>query len=300
MKDLPINYAVADRDSKYYIFDWDNNVLHMPTHIHLERRQPDGSWLPATVTTEEYSRIRRDAENYRPPGGDWERAFREFRDIEDEDVNAFIRDTERAIDRVVRGERRAGPSFRIFRNVLVEGRLFAIVTARGHSPGVLRDGVLYFIRHVLSYDEMERMLANLRGYLECFEPGHGVDLADPQALLAFYLNLNRYHAVTWPEFRRQMGLVADDPQVELGKRMAIEDFVAHVVRIATERGIDKPISFGFSDDDPGNVAAIEQFIRDVLVKKFPGVKFVVYDTSDPDLEAGRKNVVYGQLTLPLR
>ena len=23
---------------KYYMFDWDDNILHMPTRIHLERR----------------------------------------------------------------------------------------------------------------------------------------------------------------------------------------------------------------------------------------------------------------------
>ena len=46
MKKLPpyINSAVASRDFKYYIFDWDDNILHMPTKIRMERLQTDGSW----------------------------------------------------------------------------------------------------------------------------------------------------------------------------------------------------------------------------------------------------------------
>ena len=40
----PVNVDVAKRDFKYYIFDWDDNILHMPTRIHLEKRQPDGTW----------------------------------------------------------------------------------------------------------------------------------------------------------------------------------------------------------------------------------------------------------------
>ena len=30
------NLGVAARDFKYYIFDWDDNILHMPTRIHME------------------------------------------------------------------------------------------------------------------------------------------------------------------------------------------------------------------------------------------------------------------------
>ena len=31
------NLGVAARDFKYYIFDWDDNILHMPTRIHMEK-----------------------------------------------------------------------------------------------------------------------------------------------------------------------------------------------------------------------------------------------------------------------
>ncbi|MDA0989603.1 MAG: hypothetical protein O3A51_02485 [Verrucomicrobia bacterium] len=132
------NYSVAERDLKYYIFDWDDNILHMPTHIHLEKRNEDGSWSPHAVSTAVFSVIRSDTENYRPPGGDWENAFLEFRDFDDDDVNVFLRDTKTAIDRVMRGDADMAPSFGRFKRALIEGRLFGIVTARGHNPAIIR------------------------------------------------------------------------------------------------------------------------------------------------------------------
>ena len=32
---------------KYYMFDWDDNILHMPTRIYLERRTAEG-WEPVS------------------------------------------------------------------------------------------------------------------------------------------------------------------------------------------------------------------------------------------------------------
>ena len=55
---------------------------------------------------------------------------------------------------------------------------------------------------------------------------------------------------------------------------------------------------GFSDDDAGNVAAVSDYIRSELARRFGGFKFVVYDTSDPSLSNGRKVTVAGQLSLP--
>jgi hypothetical protein len=293
-----INLSVVDRDLKYYIFDWDDNILHMPTHIHLEKRMPDGGWVPHAVSTAVFSVIRSDRENYRPPDGVWEHAFREFRDIDIDHENVFLRDTRQAIDEVVSGKRKEGPSFAKFKQILTEGRLFAIVTARGHRSSVIRQAVDYFLQTVLSTEERHTMMKNLRGYMACFAPD--TPPADDHAVLAFYHAHNRYHGVMSPEFHARMGRqVQASPNTEEGKQFAIKDFVEHVIRIAHERGLSRPISVGFSDDDEGNVIAVENFIRSALAKAFPSVKFVVYYTNDPDLADGRKVVVHGQLNLNL-
>jgi hypothetical protein len=291
-----VNLRVGERDFKYYIFDWDDNILHMPTRIHLERRQPDGTWAPHTVSTAAFAVVRNDGENYRAPGGVWENAFTEFQDYADESESRFLRDTRTALERVRAGETQPGPSFNTLRETLVEGRLFAIVTARGHESVSLKKAVRLFVDVVLSPAEREEMLANLRGYRACFD---GLsEFGSDEEELAYYLSLNRYHAVTNPGFKRWLRQSGEPVTTEGAKQFAIRDFVEHVIRILTRTGADavkRPISVGFSDDDLGNVAAVERYIQEELSRRFPGVKFCVYDTSDPSLTDGRKVVVSGQL-----
>ena len=104
-----VNTRVADRDFKYYIFDWDDNILHMPTRIHLERRQPDGAWAPHLVSTSVFSLIRGDMQNYRPPNGNWPEAFVEFQDYANESESHFLRDAREAITRLITGSEKPGP-----------------------------------------------------------------------------------------------------------------------------------------------------------------------------------------------
>ncbi|MDA3873550.1 MAG: hypothetical protein PF795_06290 [Kiritimatiellae bacterium] len=292
-----VNLAVAELPFKYYIFDWDNNILHMPTRIHLEKRLPDGGWESIAVSTSFYAVVRNDKEHYRPPGGDWEQAFREFRDFEEETESMFLRHTREALEPVIEGERKPGPSFRQFRKALIEGRLFAIVTARGHRADTIRSGVEYFISNVLTAEERRRMMANLRGYRAAYEKDDGY-LTDGE-VLALYLDLCRYHAVTSPDFRAHMG--REEPGVDIqeeAKQFAIMDFMRHVFRIVRKSGVDKPISVGFSDDDPRNVQSVVSFIEQELHREFPQVKFVVYDTSEADVPDGRNIEVAGQMELP--
>ena len=293
-----INYAVGDRDLKYYIFDWDNNILHMPTKIYLEKKTEDGNWIPHSVSTAAFSIIRSDTENYRPPNDDWDRAFADFRDIEIADENIFLRDTKIAVDMVINENAEGAPSFYRFKQALIEGRILAIVTARGHSPVIIRQGVEYFIEKVLSKKEKEQMISNLRGYLTCYAPEEQKE-TDAE-VLDFYLCQNKYHGIMSPHFTKIMGLKpGTSPNTEIGKQFAIHDFIQHVIDIARLRGLNKPISIGFSDDDVQNVEAIEKYIQSELISKFPNVKFVVYYTDDPNTIDGRKVVISGQLTLDL-
>jgi hypothetical protein len=292
-----VNLRVAERDFKYYIFDWDDNILHMPTRIHLERRLPDGTWGPHSVSTAAFAVVRNDQENYRAPGGQWENAFVEFQDYADEGESRFLRDTRLSLEKVLSGEMSPGPSFNTLRETLSEGRLFAIVTARGHESESLKKAVRLFIDLVLTDDEKAEMMASLRGYRACFDglSAFGTDEEEVE----YYLALNRYHAVTNPGFKQWMREASGGKEsTENAKQFAIRDFVEHVTKILSRAGEDaikRPISVGFSDDDLGNVRAVERHIQEELSKRFPSIKFCVYDTSDPKLTDGRKVVVAGQL-----
>ena len=311
MRGLPyINEEVASRDFKYYIFDWDNNILHMPTKIKLEHLGDDGVWRPVEVSTSTFALVRTDTEHYRAPGGIWAEAFRNFEDPSPEkderSRNHFIEDTIVALERVEHGEK-PGPSYNALKKTLREGRLFSIVTARGHSPETIEKAVRIFIRYALTEREREEMMSNLRGYRKWLDKveSFGSDAEE----LDYYLGMCRYAAVTYDGFRERM---SNDPiyreklasattaaKPELAKEFAIRDFVEHVFHMLRRTGgLNRSVSIGFSDDDIGNVKSVSRYIKSELSKRFDGIKFVVYDTSDRSLAKGRKVCVSGQLNLP--
>lgn len=301
-----VNYDVATRDFKFYIFDWDDNILHMPTKIHLEQQDGNGDWHPVEVSTSVFALVRTDPRYRMPPGGRAE-AFREFQDVVDDSGDlSFIRDTRAALARVKAGEK-PGPSFETLRKTLREGRIFAIVTARGHEPETLREAVKIFIDEVLTPDERTAMMRSLRGYRWWLDKM--TDFGTDEEELDYYLSMCRYHAVTNPGFFEQMKsdddfggryeLASGSERPELAKEFAIRDFVEHVFHVLKRTGgLGRSVSVGFSDDDAGNVRAVSNYIKEELVKRFQGFKFVVYDTSDPSLDRGRKVTVAGQLALP--
>ena len=297
-----VNYRVRDRDFKYYIFDWDDNILRMPTYIHLERRLGNGTWVPHLVSTALFAVIREDTVHYRPPGNDWSKAFVEFRDFASDDESKFLVDARAAIQRILNGEEAPPPSFDKFRRALVEARLFAIVTARGHNNETLRKGVELFIDSLLSESERAEMIRNMRGYIVCYRGEDQNAVMSDAEVRDYYLGLNRYHAVTSRQFESLIKgqIPPSEDSTEARKQFAIHDFIQHIFHIIEEIGGTKPISVGFSDDDAANVRAVTDYIRQELSKHFPSVRFVVYDTSDPGVPDGRKVVVSGQLDLGLK
>ncbi len=274
---------------KYYMFDWDDNILHMPTRIHLERKTPHG-WKPHSVSTADFAKIRRDTINYRPLGGDWDRAFIDFYDVGQRGTRAFLDDTRKALAPVIRGEERGAPSFQKFKKALIEGRLFAIITARSHSSAAIRRGVEYFIARVLKPAEKLKMIQNLRHYVDYFGGDSGA-VSDAE-ILKNYLDLNHYRGVTSPEFQKLIGeSFGGSESPERAKQLAIREFVKHVMKLMKGRRGHEAVSVGFSDDDAHNVEAVQEYLHKELARRFKGVKFVVYDTSDRKKADGRKIVI---------
>ena len=296
-----VNESVATRDLKYYIFDWDDNILHMPTKIRMERLEDDGTWRPVELSTATFALVRSDTEHYRAPGGKWREAFRNFEDSPQRDN--FLEDTRAALARIAAGER-PGPSFNALRKTLREGRIFAIVTARGHSPAAVERAVRCFIDEVLTPEEREEMMSSLRGYRQWLDGVGDGEFGTDEEELDYYLSMCRYSAVTYEGFAKRM---AADPiyqeklavaptaaRPELAKEFAIRDFVEHVFHMLRRSGnLNRPVSIGFSDDDKGNVKSVSRYIVSELARRFDGIKFVVYDTSDPSLTNGRKITVAG-------
>lgn len=87
-----------------------------------------------------------------------------------------------------------------------------------------------FIEEALTDAERATMMANLRGYRRCYDgvKEFGTDAEE----LDYYLSLNRYHAVTSPDFNAWLERkFSKKVHPEERKQFAIGDFVEHVIRI---------------------------------------------------------------------
>jgi len=249
-----------------YIFDWDDNILYMPTTIKMDKK--DGSkWVPVEVSTGDFTHIRTNP-NYRLRNNSQKESFKDF-----SVSKSFIEDVKKAIH-----NDNFAPSVDKFKEALIYANPFAINTARGHKPNIIRDGVKLFIDMVFTDEEKSEMLVNIRNVLN-----KSKNLTDDQSI-DFYLDeMGEYYPLSSNEFGNRFGLdVSGASSPEHAKKVAVEHFTKKVFN-NIEKLVDsdyKKFSIGFSDDDLGNVKAVEEFIVDELKMMYPEIHFVIYDTSD--------------------
>ena len=266
---------------KYYIFDWDDNILHMSTKIIMEKLNK-GNWELVDVPTSDFTEARQDTENYRIPLKDdgtpnFDLAFENFRDTGQKGEDAFVHDMIEAID-----DEKFGVSYNAFKKCLINGNLFAIVTARGHEPDTIKRGIMYFIETQLNSVEKILMRNHLQMYCDIFD----IEIEEDK-LLENYLSICEYIGVSSEYF---INSVSDDElpenetftpsNTELSKKIAVERFCKKCVNFSELMG-DKIscIEIGFSDDDKGNVVSIEELFIEKLNTQYPEVSFNIYDTS---------------------
>ena len=257
-----------------YVFDWDDNILYMPTKILMDKRVGD-EWKPVDITTSEYSNIRLDV-NYKLRDDNPMVAFLGFNDNE-----AFIRDVKEAIH-----HEKFAPSFDKFKEALINSNPFAINTARGHSPDTIKDGVKVFIEMVLTDKEKSKMVKNIRKIIDLSK-----GLNDDQTVDLYLDDMGEYYPVSSEEFGKKFGVEVHGSAAspEEAKKVAIEHFISKIfdnMDNLINSGYKK-MSVGFSDDDIGNVRAVEEFIENELNKLYPELHFVIYDTS----EGGKRKMV---------
>jgi len=295
-KDCVCAYRVNDdHDGKicdvaqYYLFDWDNNILNMPTKVCFEKQNEKGEWELHRLSTDDYAKFRHD-KSWRPPNNDFSKAFEDFSDTGSRGPTAFIEDVKIALKAIEDGET-PPHSFAKFKKALIEGRLFAIITARGHAQHTIREGVEYFVEKMLTKEEKNKMIENLKKFRCHFDGNCDDDKISSEQIIKEYLDLNRFRGVSNPDFQREMNLVEGANSPEEGKKAAIHEFVHHIGELLkkADKHESLKISFGFSDDDKKNVCVVREFLEKELALEFPKVKFVVYDTSDPKI--GRKILV---------
>jgi hypothetical protein len=265
--------SILESKLKSYTYDWDDNILRMPTKVSIEKNE-NGKWVPIKVSTEEFAHFRSDPQYRTTPN-----SFVDFSDNE-----SFLVDAEKAIH-----NGSFAPSYKKFIKSLISAEHFAINTARGHSPETLKKGVKLLIKMVFSDDEKRMMFENIKKELL---PNLTKELNFNQIVDLYLDERGEFYPVSSEEFGKEFGLNvksgASNP--EHAKKVALENKLKKFLndpktKNAIKKGIE--VSFGFSDDDKKNVKAAEDFFRHELSVMYPEVRFVIYDTS----EGGSKKIV---------
>jgi hypothetical protein len=241
----------------YAAFDWDDNVVLMPTKIHMEHLV-DNKWIPQDVSTSEFAIVRKEIDSWRVPSN----AYSEFRDWGSHGEDTFLEDTKSAINSGL-----YGPSWRRFIRELVSGRIFAIITSRGHSPNNLRKAVEYIIYEVLDADQQDEMLQNLMEYKEMFNE-------DFDYLVDEYLDNCVFIGITSKWFEDNFDKSLNSEQ---RKEVGFEYFVNKLNEYGKK--VDKDVVVGFSDDDPAFADAVKNFMGELKLKY--AMDYYVYYTKDP-------------------
>lgn len=235
-------------DLKYYAFDWDDNIVTMPTQIIVLSEDDEEIGMSTEDFADYRGLIGKEPFEYkgRMIVGYAKDPYRNFGVKGD---NAFIVDSMLATP---------GPSWGDFVEAINGGSIFSIITARGHTPSVIRNAIYNMIVTDHNGISKESLIDNLKKYRNMT----GDEEKDASSMINEYLDLNRYHPVTYGEGS------ASNP--EEGKIKALREFIIYVKemseRIGKQAFLKNDVKnnfipmIGFSDDDPGNVEKIKAFL----------------------------------------
>ena len=241
-------------DRKYYAFDWDDNVVHMPTKIILKTEDGDEVGMSTDDFAEYRHQIGKEPFNYKGDTivGYTEEPFKNFQTPGDKD---FLIDAMRA---------KLGPAFDDFREAINGGSIFSIITARGHNPNTLKQAVYNYIIDGFNGIDKDELVKNLKKYRNFSDED---EMSDDE-LIKTYLDMSRFHPVSY-----------NDPEgaanPEEAKVRAMEKFVEYIKKISANLDekvyLKKDVSnnfiptkptIGFSDDDIRNVEVMKQHFKD--------------------------------------
>lgn len=245
------NYHLGGRS--FYFFDFDDNIAHLSTRLVIFHKQTGEEKL---LTSQEWalyhSQIGQPGlfEDYYLDYCDRTGSFRNFRDQTAEDLKKlgrqrqiFLEDLHEAL--VHPDIQWKGPSWDCFYHATFNQRPMSLITARGHDPETIKDGIRMLVQH--------KILPMEPHYLSLFpvsRPQTRIDLGDA-------------------DFTRSAA--------EL-KQRAIRASVEKAFEIY---GYNPHHRFGMSDDDPKNIQLIYEEMRR-LKTDYPEVSFFLIETHKGD------------------
>jgi hypothetical protein len=246
-------------DLKYYAFDWDDNIVSMPTKIIVK----DSDGEEVGMSTEDFAKYRTmiGKEPFKYKGktiSDF--ASNPFRNFRTEGDKTFIIDTMLA---------KPGPAWTDFVECINGGSIFAIITARGHNPLTIKEAVYNYIISNFNGIDKKELTKNLKKYRKFT----GEEELTDKNLIKSYLDLCRFYPVSFGE--------GAEANPEEAKIQALEEFIDYVRGMASllnKKAYLKNViknnfipTIGFSDDDPRNIEAMKKHLEkkeDDIVKLY--------------------------------
>ena len=244
-----INEIIGEKHTpvmKYYSFDWDDNLMFMPTKIYLNDNNGKSVGMSTEDFAEHRTQIGKDEFGYKGHTiiGFDENPFRDFSVAGDK---KFLTDAMKEP---------TGPAWSDFVEAINNGSIFSIVTARGHTPSILKQAVYNLIKKNMHGIDSNQLAKNLLKYRNLADE----DKLTKDQLIRTYLDMCRFYPVSFGEGS------ATNP--EQGKINAMEEFVNYVKQMSyqlqTKALMKNKISnyftpfIGFSDDDVRNVESMKK------------------------------------------
>jgi hypothetical protein len=239
---------LAKGGRSFYFFDFDDNVANLSTSIFIYHKDSGAEVCLSSREFAEHSAHigkRGPYKDFRIDYDDQKGTFRCFRDKDLGLVRrwlggrqTFVRDLAHALG--LEEFHWQGPSWSCFKHAVFNRRPISLITARGHHPETLKEGIQLMVR--------EGHLPHEPNYLSLFPVSH-------------------------PRIKSQLGLALNTPIAQL-KQAAIRASVQEAFRTY---GFSPHHRFGMSDDDPENVRLIvEEMVR--LKAEYPANSFFVIET----------------------
>jgi hypothetical protein len=231
---------------KYYAFDWDDNLMYMPTKIYLKDEYGNSVGMSTEDFAEYRSEVGKDPFEYQGHTivGFDDNSFRDFRVTGDE---KFLTDAMKAP---------TGPAWDDFVEAVNNGSIFAIVTARGHTPSVLKNATYNLIKKNKHGLNQQELVKNLRKYRDIADEE---DMSDDE-LIKTYLEMCKWHPVSFGE-----DSAANPEELKVSAMKQFMEYVINLSQKLQEKAyLKNKISnyftpyIGFSDDDLKNVQAMRK------------------------------------------
>jgi hypothetical protein len=251
-KDFIIKEGIGEDetpDLKYYAFDWDDNILQMPTKIILKDKDGD----EVGMSTEDYAKYRHTI-GIEP----FDYEGHEIIGYSDEPYKYFgVKGNKQfIIDSLI-----AKPSaaWGDFVEAINSGSIFSIITARGHNPEVLKESVYNLIISNKNGINSNQLIKSLEKYRNLTDS----ETLSKKDMIREYLELCKFYPVTFGQ-----GSAAKPEELKV---QAMKEFIQYVKEKSSELQkkayLKNKVSnkfvpqIGFSDDDLKNLEKMKKHFK---------------------------------------